>query len=194
VPIFDLEETTMPIRSTALAMATLAALTAAPVAAEAPQAPTAPQIARPDDPAGHEHHSRHRHGMRPGTRGARWVGPVTLALQHRQELGLTSEQVERLERLRLDATRELIRRGADLRVAELELRALRRSEPVDLTPVEQKLREIERLRTDLRLQTIRAVEGAKAQLTPDQRTKLRTLFEERLRHHRPRGTATPTSA
>jgi len=96
--------------------------------------------------------------------------------------------------LRLDATRELIRRGADLRVAELELRALRRSEPVDLTPVEQKLREIERLRTDLRLQTIRAVEGAKAQLTPDQRTKLRTLFEERLRHHRPRGTATPTSA
>ena len=42
---------------------------------------------------------------------------ITLMLRHRDELGLSPEQIRRLEQLRVDFQREAIRREADLRVA-----------------------------------------------------------------------------
>ncbi len=102
---------------------------------------------------------------------------ITLMLLYRSDLALTPQQVEALERLRSDFQREAIRREADLRVAEMDLAALRRREPLDLGQVEQKVREIERLRADQRLARIRAIEQGKAQLTPGQRDRLRALLE-----------------
>jgi len=100
---------------------------------------------------------------------------ITLALRHRAELGLSPEQVERLEQLRLTFMREAIRRGADLRIAEVDLAALQRADRADLAQVEAKLQEIERLRATLRLSQIRTIEEGKGELTPEQRAKLRTL-------------------
>jgi len=116
-------------------------------------------------------HFTHReaHGERP---------LITLMLRHREELGLTPDQVQSLERLRAEFQREAIRREADLRVGETELAALLDADPVDLGQVETKLREIERLRADLRLARIRTIEQGKAQLTPEQRAKLRSLLAE----------------
>jgi Spy/CpxP family protein refolding chaperone len=174
----------------AVALAALASLaTSAPAAAApVPDIAATAEVSPPSAPAAH---GQHRGMWRPH-RGR--IGPVSFLLRHRAELALSTQQVVRLEQLRLDATRDLIRRGADLRVAELELAALRRAEPVDLAQVEPKLRDIERMRTEFRLARIRATEAAKAQLTPDQRSKLRTLLDERARHHRPRGAAAPTPA
>ena len=103
---------------------------------------------------------------------------ITLMLRHRDELGLSPDQVQSLERLRTDFQREAIRRDADLRIAEMELATLLDADPVDLAKAETKLREIERLRTDLRLARIRTLEQGKAQLSPEQRAKLRTLLTE----------------
>ena len=103
---------------------------------------------------------------------------ITLMLRNRNELGLSPAQVETLERLRADFQREAIRRDADLRIAVMDLAALLEKDPVDLGPVEAKLREVERLRVDLRLARIRAIEQGKAQLTAEQRAKLRTLLAE----------------
>lgn len=103
---------------------------------------------------------------------------ITIALSRRAELGLSAPQVEALERLRADFQREAIRRDADLRVAEMDLATLRRSDPVDLARVEAKIREIERLRADLRLARIRAIEQGKAQLTAEQREKLKAMLAE----------------
>jgi Spy/CpxP family protein refolding chaperone len=101
---------------------------------------------------------------------------ITMILRHRDNLALAPEQVARLEQLRADFARDAIRRGADLRIAELDLMLLQRADPADLAQIETKLREIERLRTDFRLARIRTVEQAKAQLTPEQKTKLRGLL------------------
>jgi hypothetical protein len=103
---------------------------------------------------------------------------VTLMLGWRHELGLSPAQVEALERIRADFQREAIRRDADLRLAELDLQALLRTEPVDLAKVEAKVRETERLRAELRLGRIRAIEQGKAQLTPEQRGRLQGLLSE----------------
>jgi hypothetical protein len=100
---------------------------------------------------------------------------ISIALSHRAELGLTLQQVDALERLRISFQREAIKRDADLRVAEMDLAVLRRAEPVDLAQVEAKVREIERLKADLRVARIRTIEQGRAQLTPEQREKLRAL-------------------
>jgi Spy/CpxP family protein refolding chaperone len=47
-----------------------------------------------------------------------------------------------------------------------------------MTKVEAKVREIERLRADLRFGRIRAAQKAKEQLTDEQRQKLDELFAE----------------
>jgi len=106
-------------------------------------------------------------------------GPlVSLMLDRREELGLSSAQVQELERIRTDFQRAAIKLDADQRVARMDLSALLRAEPVDLGKVESKVREIERLRADLHLGRIRAIEQGKAQLSPEQRAKLQTVLAE----------------
>ena len=100
---------------------------------------------------------------------------ISLALQNKDQLGLTADQVTRLESLRAEFQKEAIRRSADLEIAEMELEEPLRSEPADLTKVEAKLRQIERIRSDLRLSRIKTLEQGKALLTPEQRTRLASL-------------------
>lgn len=172
------------MRTLVLALGSLLAV--APLAAaSAPADPASPSIEAPRPGA-----APHRHGM--GWRRPRFAGPLTLMLRRQADLGLGPEQVQRLEQLRLDFRREAVRRVADLRVAQLELGELTRADQADLAAVEAKLRDIERLRTDLRLAAIRTVEAGKAELTPDQRTKFRTLLEEGRVRRRQRPVA-PTS-
>jgi Spy/CpxP family protein refolding chaperone len=103
---------------------------------------------------------------------------ISMMLRNREKLGLTGEQARNLERLRTDFEKESIRKDADLRVAEMDLKALREGQSVDMSQVEAKVREIERLRADLRLARIRAIEKGKEELTADQRKKLQELIAE----------------
>jgi Spy/CpxP family protein refolding chaperone len=100
---------------------------------------------------------------------------ISLALQQRDQLGLTTDQVTQLESLRAEFEKEAIRRSADIQVAETELAELLRAEQVDLTKVEAALGQLEGLRTDLRLSRIKILEQGKALLTPEQRKKLVSL-------------------
>jgi DNA gyrase/topoisomerase IV subunit A len=110
------------------------------------------------------------------TRGERPL--ISLMLRHREKLGLSDDQVRRLEQLRTDFGKESIRKEADLRVAEMDLDALLDAPNVDLGKVEAKVREIEKTRADLRLARIRTIEKAKELLTPDQRKKLQEILTE----------------
>jgi hypothetical protein len=101
---------------------------------------------------------------------------ISVMLSHREELGLSSDQVHALERLRSEFQRAAIRYEADIRLAEMDVRRLLEADPVDLGQTEAKIRELERLRADLRLARIRAIEQGKAQLTADQRAKLQSLL------------------
>ena len=104
---------------------------------------------------------------------------ISIMLQNRDKLGLSNDQVRKLEQLRTDFQKESIRREADLRVAEMDLDGLFEAQPVDMAKVEAKVREIERLRADIRLARIRAIEKGKEQLTADQRKKLQEMLAER---------------
>ena len=101
---------------------------------------------------------------------------LSIMLSHRAELGLSAAQVETLERLRAEFQKEAIRVEADVRIAETDLRLLLAADPVDLARVEARIREIERRRADLRVGRVRTIEQGRAQLSADQREKLRTLL------------------
>jgi hypothetical protein len=103
---------------------------------------------------------------------------ISIMLRNREKLALTGEQTRNLERLRTDFEKESIRKDADLRVAEMDLKSLREGPSIDMAKVEGKVREIERLRADLRLARIRAIEKGKEQLTDDQRKKLQEMLAE----------------
>src|SRR5262249_59055528 len=90
---------------------------------------------------------------------------------------LSAAQVQEIERLRGGFERQAIKLDADRRIAQMDLASLLRAEPVELDKVEAKVREIERLRADLRIGRIRAIEQAKAQLTKEQRTRLVAIAE-----------------
>jgi Spy/CpxP family protein refolding chaperone len=101
---------------------------------------------------------------------------ITFMLRHRDKLGLSADQVQGLERLRDSFQREVIRSEADLRIADMDLASLLSADPIDLQKVEAKVREIERLKSDLRLARIRAIEKGKALLNAEQRAKLNNLM------------------
>jgi Spy/CpxP family protein refolding chaperone len=101
---------------------------------------------------------------------------ITMMLRNRQELGLSSEQVQDLENLRDGYQREAIRYQADIRIAEVELQSLLKADAVDLERVKVKLQEIEHLTTELRLARIRAIGQGKALLSSEQHEKLQALL------------------
>ena len=119
---------------------------------------------------------QHRAGGWQGRGGRSFIGMV---LRHRQELGLTSQQVESLQKLGMEFRRAAIRRMADQQLARLDLMELRRSDPVDMGQVEAKIREIERMRADVQIAAIRTSEQAKAQLTAEQKEKVKGLWAAR---------------
>jgi Heavy-metal resistance len=101
---------------------------------------------------------------------------ISTMLRNREKLGLSADQAKNLEQLRDNFQKELIRKEADLRVAEMDLNSLLEAQPVDMSRIEAKVREIERLRADIRLARIRAIEKGKEQLTVEQRKKLQDLL------------------
>jgi Spy/CpxP family protein refolding chaperone len=114
-----------------------------------------------------------RHAGRHHMRRGRSI--IFMALRNQKELGLSPQQVSSLQQMGMDAARAGIKRRADVQLARLDLMSLMRAEPVDMAKVEAKIRDIEKLKADGAIGRIRTNEAAKAQLTPDQREKLKTL-------------------
>jgi Spy/CpxP family protein refolding chaperone len=100
---------------------------------------------------------------------------VGIVLMNREQLGLTTQQVDSFRKLGMDSRRAAIRRHADLQIAKLDLMGLRFSDPVDMGKIEAKVREIEKFKGDGSIARIRTAEAAKAQLTAEQREKLKSL-------------------
>lgn len=92
-------------------------------------------------------------------------------------LNLDDQQRESLRAIKNSAMKNMIRKSADLRIAQLEQKELLGKDHVDMNAVEAKLKQIEKLRTDMHLSLIKAMEEAKASLTSEQRKEFRRKLE-----------------
>jgi Spy/CpxP family protein refolding chaperone len=111
-----------------------------------------------------------------------------------KHLELDEKQASAFKAVHLKMKKESIQKRAELQIAELELMELRSSDPVDLMAAEAKIRQIEALRSGLRISHLRTHEGVKGMLTPEQKVKLDSFMETgtggamgRMRHCRMMG-------
>jgi hypothetical protein len=164
-------------------LALLMLLTTAPAMSAEPERPRPPVPEELSDAWERFQRALHDWGgrlwERVGPRGAREDRPViSQMLNNKDALGLSSDQVRHLEQLRDSFQRQTIRNEADLRIIELDIAALLDNEPVDMAKLETKMREEEKLRTDLRIARLRAIEQGKAMLNADQKKKLADLARQ----------------
>jgi len=119
------------------------------------------------------------HMMGGGMGGGRVLsheGPlISIMLEHKQDLGLNAEQERRLRDLRTEFAKESIRRGAEIRVAEIELDALLEQDKWDLAKIEPKVKQIATLQGDLRLARVKTLEAGRSVLTAEQLEKLKQV-------------------
>ena len=110
-----------------------------------------------------------------GHMGMMEPGPMLRMLK--TELALSEGQEKQLKDIVYQAAKTGIKQRAEVRVAELELQQLLDADPVDMGKVEAKLKDIEGLRTALRLNLIKAHEQAKGVLSPEQRQKFEGIHD-----------------
>lgn len=106
-------------------------------------------------------------------------------LKHKQEIGLTTDQVGKLKALQLDLKRARLRGEAEIEMEELELQGLLENDTSDLGAIEAKLTLIEGLEKDLRLKAIKVTREARLTLTPEQRAKWEAAHEKMMERIEP---------
>ena len=114
-------------------------------------------------------HHRGMHGSQP------FVSQTFRSLlRHAGELGLSEEQITKLNALMTDYSKTRIRDKADVKLAEVDVRTLAHDQKAEMSAIETAVHKSEAAQAKLRLDGIRAVREASATLTPEQREKWRS--------------------
>ena len=119
--------------------------------------------------------------MGPGFFGAPLI---TIALNHKSELNLTTTQVTHLEDIRGHYQSQVTPVQQQLSSIEKEIADLMQQTPANLVQIKSKLQDAEKYRTELRYLRIEALENGRSVLTDQQKEQLKTLV--RARHNRSR--------
>ncbi|MHB8893613.1 MAG: periplasmic heavy metal sensor [Candidatus Geothermincolia bacterium] len=117
-------------------------------------------------------------------------GQMDMAQMHKA-LALSDEQTEKLRVSLRPFQKEAILTLASMKVAELELTDLLGGEKVDFGKVEAKLKEIEAMRTKVRLAHLKVAETVKGVLNKEQLEKLQGAVESTPTPPTPASTAVP---
>ncbi len=108
-------------------------------------------------------------------------------LKHDKEIGLTTEQVDKLKGLQGELDKTRTKAEADMKTAEQELRALVNDDKSDMGAIESKLKQSLDLQMGLRLAAIKTRREALALLTPEQRAKEKSEHDRVMKEHREKG-------
>ncbi len=92
------------------------------------------------------------------------------------DLGLDEKQEDAIKALRTKTMKEMVRKKADVQIADIELRNLLDKDPVDMKAVEAAVKKSESFRTAMFLARIGAREELKSILSPDQRKRLKEMM------------------
>lgn len=123
---------------------------------------------------GMDDHAPMMHGMKHDGKGMMERGRHMMRLL--MKLDLDARQKEAIREIKSRVMKDTIKKRAELKVARVELGDILHKETVDLAAAEAKLKQMESLRTDIRLSHIKAMEEIKGKLTPEQRNKFKELL------------------
>lgn len=93
-----------------------------------------------------------------------------------KNLDLTPDQKKKSHELFSEYKKRMIKSSADIKVAEVELKDLLASEPVNLDKVKTKINDIGAKKSELRFFRVKSLEDFKKILTPEQRNRLKDMM------------------
>ncbi len=109
--------------------------------------------------------------------------PPFLLLKIKDKIGLTKEQIEKIEKMDETFMEGAIKQKAEIKILELKLKYLLKEEKPDRKKVEQMVRQISGLKTDMKVSHLFFLFDVKNLLTQEQHQKIQDLMKER-RHDR----------
>lgn len=93
----------------------------------------------------------------------------------KNELKLSDEQIDKFKKLRNEYERESIKRGAEIKLAEMDLWDLFDKKDFTADQMEKKVREVEAKKAELRVFRFKQLSTVKSILTPEQFEQFRTM-------------------
>jgi Spy/CpxP family protein refolding chaperone len=118
----------------------------------------------------------HGDRMRGGFTGAPLI---SIALNHKSELNLTSEQVANLEKIKNHYQAQVSPLHQQVAAVEKDIATLMQETPANLIQIKAKIQEAEKFRSELRYLRIEALENGRSVLTAQQQDQLKTLVRSR---------------
>lgn len=113
-------------------------------------------------------------GMKKGMMEKQMCGEHMM-MEKLASLGLDDRQKEEIKGIHLKTKKEMIRKKADIQVAGIELKEILGRDTVDLQAAEAKVKQVESLKTEMKMTHIRTREEIKSRLTPEQRKKFNEM-------------------
>jgi Spy/CpxP family protein refolding chaperone len=111
--------------------------------------------------------------------------PVHQLLKFKDEVGLTDEQVTKIEKMQLVHSEYVVKKKADIKVSELKFAAYLKKDKINRSTVAKMIQEIGKKKTDLLIDNINYLLDVKEILTPEQIKKIEDLKKNiRMRHFR----------
>ena len=107
-----------------------------------------------------------------------------------EELKLTDEQKEAFHRLRLDYDKMVVKKTADVRVAEVDLATLLGKDKLDRQAIEEQVKTIGAIKEDMMMARVDSLLELKGVLTEEQYGKFREILHQRMNQvegHSPHG-------
>ncbi len=99
-------------------------------------------------------------------------------LKNREELGLSVEQVDKIEGLQIKVEKDLIRKAAEMDILALDMKEELREDPVNVGAVNKLLDKKYNLKKEKAKLLAGAYVALKNTLTPEQKGKLGSLFKD----------------
>lgn len=104
---------------------------------------------------------------------------INMALQHKSELNLATDQVDNLEKIKSHYQSQVTPLRQQIQTIEKEVADLSQQSPANLIQIKSKLQEAEKYRTELRYLQVETMENGRSVLTAQQRDQLKSLVSAR---------------
>ena len=114
-------------------------------------------------------------GMGPGGGMGMWDGAHGRHIT--SMLGLDDNQTVQVKPILYKLQKDMVKKKADIEVAEVELEEILGKDPVDLKAAEAKVKQIASLKAEAAMIHIQGIENIKAKLTAEQKKKLTEMMQ-----------------
>ena len=102
----------------------------------------------------------------------------------RERAGISAEQAAKIQKQQAVFAKTRVRDHADLRVKQMDLRQLMAAEKADRAAIDKKLQEIGEVRLAAQKSAIEYRLTMREALTPEQKERMKQLFQERMEERR----------